>query len=80
MPISPSSVPWKPENAERTVWSHPVGRVYIHEHGPQKGRWFWSMTAHVGHDRTLAKCEGTAGNFDEARALVRTAWEATKTG
>lgn len=55
-----------------------VGRVYRYDHGPQAGRWFWTMTAHVGHDRTRAKCEGQADTAEVARAAVRAAWEATR--
>jgi hypothetical protein len=54
-----------------------VGRIYRHGHGPQGGRWFWTMNAFgPGIDRRKAETEGYADSKDEAAERVEAAWSA----
>jgi hypothetical protein len=52
-----------------------VGRIYRHEHGPQKGGWFWAMNAHGPEiSRAADKLHGVERSPRAAAHMVEDAW------
>lgn len=75
---------WPDKEADFTAhasnYDH-VGRFYLHEHEPQKGRWSWSLTAFGdGISRNIGACHGFADSAREAAYAVETAWFAAIKG
>ena len=50
-----------------------IGRIYKYETGPQKDRWFWTMTALSENRQTIA-CDGIEATAREAGRQVENAY------
>jgi hypothetical protein len=61
--------------AEAPAYQGSVGRIYLFEHGPQQGQWFWAMNAH-GPDisRNIGKLSGVASSARKAAREVEDSW------
>ena len=46
-----------------------IGRIYKYENGPQKDRWFWTMTA-LSENRQSIACDGIEDSAREAARRV----------
>lgn len=58
-----------------------VGRIYLHQHGPQEGRWFWAMNAHGAEiSRNIDRLSGTEESARAAAHKVEDAWFAAIRG
>jgi hypothetical protein len=58
-----------------------VGRIYRHQHGPQQGMWFWSLTAHGPEiSRAADKLHGVERSPRAAAHMVEDAWFAAIEG
>ena len=44
-----------------------VGRIYLHEHGPSKGKWNWFLQSPTG-------ASGYADSLDEAKEQLKQRW------
>ena len=53
-----------------------IGRVYQYPHGPEKGLWFWSMTASRPGPRFLGRISGVEEKRGEAGRRVVEAYHA----
>lgn len=52
-----------------------VGRIYLYDSGPQKGMWFWSMTAHGFEiSRNIGNLSGAERSARAAARMVEDAW------
>lgn len=50
-----------------------IGRIYKYENGPQKDRWFWTMTA-LSETRQSIACDGIEETAREAGQRVEQAY------
>jgi len=51
-----------------------IGRIYKYQNGPQKDRWFWTMTV-LSEDRISVACDGIEPSAREAGKRVEDAYQ-----
>lgn len=51
-----------------------IGRIYKYQNGPQKDRWFWTMTV-MSENRQSIACDGIEATAREAGRQVETAYQ-----
>lgn len=54
-----------------------IGRIYKYQTGPQKDRWFWTMTV-LSENRETIACDGIEATAREAARQVETAYSQIK--
>lgn len=58
-----------------------VGRIYLHDAGPQQGLWFWAMNAHGAEiSRNIGSLNGVEKSARAAARMVEGAWFAAIAG
>lgn len=67
--------------ADASNYNGSVGRIYLYEHGPQKGMWFWAMNAFGPEiSRNVGKLSGVEPSARAAAHMVEEAWFAAIKG
>ena len=67
--------------AEAPTYQGTVGRIYLHEAGPQQGQWFWSMVAHGSEvSRNVGILSGFQPSPRRAAKEVEDSWAAAIRG
>lgn len=61
--------------ADADGYAGSVGRIYLHDAGPQQGMWFWAMNADgCENRRSIAGLSGIEKSARAAARMVEDAW------